>query len=209
MLNQQEGYVQYNIEFYRKMANRYDIISERILSKLRQTVVEISEIKKGEKVLDLCTGTGQAAEWFAKSGCQVVGVDLSRDMLRIARIKRKHITFREMDSSRLSFADNSFEVVNIQLGLHDMPLQVIRRTLLEIRRVAKKRVIIAEPYAPKNWIMKNIFRYITFPEFAEASDWLGYTKLDLKGEIETSGFTIEKETRFAWGLVRIYKCLPE
>ena len=41
MLNQQEDYVQHNIEFYRKMAKRYDIISERILSKLRQTAVEI------------------------------------------------------------------------------------------------------------------------------------------------------------------------
>jgi ubiquinone/menaquinone biosynthesis C-methylase UbiE len=52
-----------------------------------------SEVKrKGEKLLEIACGTGRVAIRLAQDGTHVVGLDLSPDMLEVAREKSKGIT---------------------------------------------------------------------------------------------------------------------
>jgi putative AdoMet-dependent methyltransferase len=71
-----------------------------------ETVFRLAEAKPGMKVLDLGTGTGNLAAFFAQTGCQVWGIDFSEAMLVKARQKLPGVTFLLAD-----------------LG-HDLPLQL-------------------------------------------------------------------------------------
>lgn len=82
-------------------------------------LVELVHIQPGQEVLDVGTGTGAAALPAAKltgPGGRVVGVDIAQEMLAQARRKAaaEGLTSMELrveDAERLSFSDNTFEVV--------------------------------------------------------------------------------------------------
>jgi len=203
-------YIRHVIDYYRNRSKVYDhgLRKNRIPKALREVAWEMSEVKPGEAVLDLCTGTGLSAAWFAKSGAKVTGIDLSEDMLLIARAKYRDIEFIAMDAAAVHYPDKSFDIVNIQMGLHDMPIPIIGKVLSEIKRLARRTVVIAEPCPPKNRFGKIIYRYIAYREFKEASDWIGYTNFDLRKAILESGLRIEAERSVSRGVYRVYRCRP-
>ncbi len=69
--------------------------------------------RKGQKILDLGCGTGNFSIKLAKQDYSVTGIDISTEMLRIARKKSNqealNINFRRMDACNLDFADQSFD----------------------------------------------------------------------------------------------------
>ena len=72
--------------------------------------------QSGQKILDLGCGTGIFSLKLAALGCTVTGVDISANMLSIAREKTGRndtgdIDFFEMDGNHLLFADNTFDAV--------------------------------------------------------------------------------------------------
>ncbi|MCL1871053.1 MAG: class I SAM-dependent methyltransferase [Promicromonosporaceae bacterium] len=67
--------------------------------------------------LDAACGTGRFAELLAAAGHQVVGVDVSEDMLAIARRRVPGGTFHIGDLDRLPLADGSVDVVVCALAL--------------------------------------------------------------------------------------------
>lgn len=97
-------------------------------------VVERAALSAGERVLDAGTGTGLAAGWAVGEAREVLGIDVAPAMLGVARQTVRGATFREMDYSRLAFADREFDVV---LASHSLLFAEDRRaTLREWRRVA-------------------------------------------------------------------------
>ncbi len=96
-------------------------------------------------VLDVGTGTGLFAEAFSRRGLEVTGVDANPEMLIAARRYVPNGDFREGTAEALPYQDGSFDFVFLGLVLHesDEPL----KSLMEARRVARKRVGILEwPY---------------------------------------------------------------
>lgn len=67
------------------------------------------------KILDVGTGSGFFAILLAQKGHEVIGIDLSEEMLKMARglsLERNlDITFLQMDSEALDFFDESFDVI--------------------------------------------------------------------------------------------------
>jgi len=126
------------------------------------------------KILDVCCGTGNSsiAIGCKNSNNSVVGIDLSKDMLKIANKKTlKHkfsnITFREMNAMYMDFQDGSFDVVTISLALHEMPQDVINPVLAEIKRVLKAggKFYIIDWGKPKHFISSILFS--VFPTLFE------------------------------------------
>lgn len=76
-----------------------------------------NHIKKGDRVLDYGCGNGIHSMLPAELGGQVIGIDLSRESLKIARLRAEkqgvaHITrFLSMDCEKLAFRSRSFDVV--------------------------------------------------------------------------------------------------
>ena len=102
---------------------------------------------KGLSLLDVCCGSGMMSEYYAKEGAKVTGVDLSEEAIYRAKIRKERYKFdaefRVADANNLPFADNSFDIVSVHDGLHH--LENPKRAVKEMRRVAKRAVIIIEP----------------------------------------------------------------
>ena len=83
---------------------------------------------QGKKVIELGCGTGEYSLWYASHGAaDVTGIDLSPDMLALARQKVEqggldHVeALHEMDATRLTFADGSFETVAVMYTITVVP----------------------------------------------------------------------------------------
>jgi SAM-dependent methyltransferase len=72
---------------------------------------------QGERILDLGCGDGVHALEIAETGAEVVGVDVSQDML--AQALERGVDAREMDGEALSF-ENEFDAVFSNAALHWM-----------------------------------------------------------------------------------------
>jgi ubiquinone/menaquinone biosynthesis C-methylase UbiE len=85
-------------------------------------VIAAAEIDAGSRVLDICTGTGEAAiaalPVIGPSGI-LVGADISPEMVTSARKRVNHTGFLLVvtDGQALAFRDDCFDAVICQLGL--------------------------------------------------------------------------------------------
>src|SRR5215471_9239538 len=102
-------------------------------------VLSAADIRPGDRVLDVCTGTGEAAvlivPTIGASG-HLIGVDIAPAMLESARGRLNEPTFLPIagDGQALPFSDGTFDAVVCQLGLQFFPdpglgLKEFRRVL--------------------------------------------------------------------------------
>src|SRR5262245_615946 len=76
-------------DLFTVVASRYDLINDLQsfgLHRLwKRRLLQLTQPQPGERILDLCCGTGDIAFALAQSGADVVGLDFSAAMLRVAR----------------------------------------------------------------------------------------------------------------------------
>ena len=90
--------------------------------------MEYAQVKPGERILDLCTGTGDIAIRFARKNerGEITGIDFSESMLRIAKRKIEKskldgkIRLLQGDALHLPFENGSFDIVSIGFGLRNL-----------------------------------------------------------------------------------------
>lgn len=90
-----------------------------------EATLDVVELGKGDRVLDIACGTGilarVAQERLGNAG-YVVGIDVSPDMLAVARAVAPGIQWREGNASALPLRqDEHFDVVTCQQGLQFFP----------------------------------------------------------------------------------------
>ena len=117
----------------------YDRIADGLTISTDQTL-RVANIRPGERVLDLATGTGITAIAARKHGANVTGVDLTPELLAVARKKAKDdgledIDFREGDAEALPFVDASFDAVVSTCGHMFAPDQP--KVAAELARVTR------------------------------------------------------------------------
>jgi ubiquinone/menaquinone biosynthesis C-methylase UbiE len=96
-------------------------------------------------VLIVCGGVGGEGLFFIKNGFKDVTVsDISENSLRICQIFDPSIKTLKLNGENLDLPDNSYDLVVVQDGLHHLPRPATGFT--EMLRVAKKAIIVIEPY---------------------------------------------------------------
>ncbi len=86
----------------------------RVCDKLekRSLARALPEVKPGACLLDAGCGTGHFSAFFAEQGFEVVGVDISRNMIDAARSKQiPQTSFAVAGITALPFEDESFDIV--------------------------------------------------------------------------------------------------
>ena len=73
------------------------------------------------RLLDVATGPGALAAEAANRGARAFGIDLSPQMVELARRLYPAIEFREADVEHLPFADHTFDAVVCAFGLGHFP----------------------------------------------------------------------------------------
>ena len=116
-------------------ADAYAATMAPSLRTMAHGVVYRAALRPGERVLDVATGTGIGVEAAAGEGREVVGLDLSSEMLEIARRQLPEHEFVEADYTAMPFPAASFDVVMCVHGLlfADDPVTALR----EWRRVTR------------------------------------------------------------------------
>src|SRR4030042_2316621 len=120
----------------------YETLVDPLFRDLRKYIPEFSGMKAGDKVIDVCCGTGAQVLEYGSRGIIATGIDISPDMLKIAtrnRIKHKaiNVSFQLADATDLPFPDGYFNYASISLGLHDKPKTVRYQIISEMKRVVK------------------------------------------------------------------------
>lgn len=99
-------------------------------------LLRVLNLKKGEAVLDLACGEGFFSRAFAKAGTQVVGADISKELIAKAK-QQGGATFHVSPATKLAFAkDHSFDAVVCVLALQN--IEDLAGTLKEVSRVLKQ-----------------------------------------------------------------------
>src|SRR5215472_4806361 len=104
---------------FSRVATPTTIVGERLC--------ESVDLRAGQRVLDIATGSGNTALAAARRYCDVVGVDFVPALLDRAReraaAERLDIEFREADAEALPFPDASFDAILSTFGVMFAPDQ--------------------------------------------------------------------------------------
>jgi ubiquinone/menaquinone biosynthesis C-methylase UbiE len=146
----------HRIDFFGKSAPYYDTILDLVslgqYAKFLKRAVEILAPRKGERILDLCSGTGRAASWVATAvgdKGEVVGLDITESMVKVARERYgglKNLTFLQKDVTKPFGYENYFDGIFTSFAIHELP-EKHRPGVLETSYLALReggRVAIAD-----------------------------------------------------------------
>jgi ubiquinone/menaquinone biosynthesis C-methylase UbiE len=157
------------------VVDRYRKHSKGLLYESEKVLID-KYFKRRSKILDLACGSGRTALPLYKLGYEVVGVDLTPEMIELAKLaansENASICYRVGDATSLNFADNDFDGALLSNnGLGSIPGNKDRlKTLHEINRVLKVggKVILLVPlrnYGPtyiihwvKTWFKHKILK---------------------------------------------------
>jgi len=124
----------------------YERIIDPYFAKVRDRISEI--VPSGSRVLDVACGTGALCFRLSAKGCEVIGIELSLKMVERARLRQKqerieNLQFIHGDATRLKkFSNEAFDIAIISFGLHEMAQDEGRKVLHEMKRVAKKLILV-------------------------------------------------------------------
>ncbi len=158
-----------NVESVEKIYSRYSSVYDLIFGKIfhsgRQLAVEMSDIRPGDRVLEVGVGTGLSLPCYPPS-CKIVGIDISSQMLEEAekRIREEGIrntTLRRMDATRMEFPDDSFDKVLAAYVITTVPDPV--KVVSEIKRVCKPggKILFLNHFRSPNRLLGSIERHIS------------------------------------------------
>lgn len=163
-------------QMFGEVAPRYDFLNHALSLGVdvywRWRTVRTIRPAGTSPILDVCTGTGDLAiAYLHKSPAEtrIIGCDLTRPMLEIARDKAGRLTsspraatdlaFVESDAQRLPFGDGQFQIVCVAFGLRN--ITDMRQGLREMLRVCAPggRVAVLEFSQPEGSILGSLYRW--------------------------------------------------
>lgn len=146
---------------YRRWSSFYDVVFGAVSSVARKRAAALVNQLPGRNVLEVGVGTGLALPRYT-SDKRIVGIDLSADMLALARRRVADLGLRnvdgllEMDAEATEFADGQFDIAVAMFVASVVPNP--RRLLAELRRVVRPggKILFANHFAaeggPRWWV---------------------------------------------------------
>lgn len=157
-------------EMFDSIAGKYDLLNTLMSLGMdagwRQFAVKRAKVKSGDRVLDICCGTGkitmELARVVGKSGT-VTGLDFSSSMLEVANRElegfdlKDVITLVQGNAMDLPFPDHSFDAVTVGWGLRNVP--DIEKVVREMMRVVKPggMVVSLDMAKPEMVVFKQVY----------------------------------------------------
>jgi ubiquinone/menaquinone biosynthesis C-methylase UbiE len=139
---------------YHMIGTQIQIVSELL--------IEALDVHSTESVLDVATGSGNAALAAARRGCEVIGVDYVPALLDRARRRAEAegltIEFVEGDAEALPFEDGAFDVTSSVFGSMFAPDQ--EKTASELARVTRSGGRIGVVAHTPDGFIGNLFKVI-------------------------------------------------
>ncbi|MCP4432786.1 MAG: metalloregulator ArsR/SmtB family transcription factor [Gammaproteobacteria bacterium] len=178
-------------DYFHKVARSWDSIRAMHVpqQQLENTLFDVVGSEFDGDLLDIGTGTGRILKIFADRVRRGVGIDLSNDMLSVARSNLegqgyKHIHVRKGDMYRLPIEDDSFDLVILHMVLHysDDPGEVIQEAGRVLRN--RGRLIVVDFAAHSEEYLRSDYQHYR----------LGFTDDEILNCFDSAGISFEQHT---------------
>lgn len=138
---------------------------------------------KGKDLLDAGCGPGEASVFLARQGANVIGVDISSEMIKVAQnlakefeVESTQLQFQQMSVEDLLFADESFHVVFGSNLMHHCDVNIASKELARVLRPGGRAVFV-DPLGYNPII--NIYRKMAFKVRTPTEHPLVFSDLDI------------------------------
>jgi ubiquinone/menaquinone biosynthesis C-methylase UbiE len=175
---------------------RFKSLKGRLADKREKEIIAefLSPLHPGSLVLDLACGTGRITELLLSEGYKVWGVDISKEMLKVAKEKLsrfgKTANFRQAEAERLPFVGKFFDSATCIKLLGHIPSETRVKILKEIKRVTKGPFIVAYYLSgPIADTKRKIRKFLT----GNKAPWFPITKKSLEEELTSANLKILSE----------------
>ena len=181
------------IKSYKRVSSFYDYTFGKVFKPGQRALIEKMNCNDTDTVLEIGIGTGASLQFYPDK-TNVVGIDISPDMLDLAKekiqnnqIKNKHISM--MNGENLSFSDNSFDKV---VAMYVMSVtQNPKKLVDEMKRVCKDDgdIYIVNHFSSESdkfWIkalekgLMPISKILGWKPYFPFSEFNTYANLDVK-----------------------------
>ena len=174
-----------------KIYENYNKVLNKVYEKSTITGENIS-------VLDIGVGTGNLAKKFLENNYRVVGIDQSREMLRVAKHKYPNLKVRLGEFLNIPFNDKVFDIIVSTYAFHHLNSEEKSLAIKEMIRVLKDngKIVIGDLMfknrVEEEWVLKELtevqvdeikdeyYSYIDEleSEFMKYNKKLNYEKID-------------------------------
>lgn len=218
---------------FTEIAGSYDqansVLSLGIHHIWKQKIVNMTQLKEGDSVLDCATGTGDLALLYKKkvgSGT-VIGTDFCQGMLDEAPAKAEaqnlDVTFQWADVTDLPFEDNQFNASSISFGIRNVENRA--KAFEELSRVTKPggQVMILEFGQIKTPVIREAYNFYSHKVLPKIGGWISgkpaaYQYLNDSSQVfpcgqefadeimATGGYSQVDFKTLSFGVAYIYNC---
>ncbi|MCC7436419.1 class I SAM-dependent methyltransferase [Candidatus Nomurabacteria bacterium] len=115
------------------LENSNDSYQEKVIA---PNLTRILEIKKGQNILDLACGQGYFSRLVKEKGAIVSGVDLSKDLIDLAKQRSTNIEYVVAPAHQTKLKKDYFDTIFTVLAFEN--IKNIDEVMLEIKRILKK-----------------------------------------------------------------------
>jgi 2-polyprenyl-3-methyl-5-hydroxy-6-metoxy-1,4-benzoquinol methylase len=175
-------------------------VVKRLMAGFHGSLDELWARAAPESILDVGCGEGVlTVEWAERlPDGRVVGIDLDDPKLRAEWRKRKraNLEFRAEEATRLSFADDEFDLAAAIEVLEHVPDP--EATLAEMARVARRRLLVSVPREPL-WRALNVARGAYLRDLGNTPGHVNHwSKRALVSLLSRYGTVEEARSPFPW-----------
>ena len=216
---------------FSSVAGKYDVMNDLMSLGLhriwKKFAVTVSDVRAGQRVLDVASGSGDLARQFARRvgpDGQVWVTDINRSMLEVGRDRLlddgQLLPLAQCDAEALPFPTDYFDCVSVAFGLRNMTRK--ERALAEMQRVLRPggRLLVLEfsrvwkplerPYdwysfSALPWLGERIAGDADSYRYLAESIRMHPDQLELQGLMEQAGLEDVEYFNLAVGVVALHR----
>ncbi len=186
---------------YSDLSGLYDHVFTRVFARRIHEVVRRLGIRPGARVLEVGIGTGLSLDAYPPH-CDVLGIDLSQEMLDHAQAKmspaaHRHIRLRQMDALHMDFPDDTFDFVTAFHVVTVVPNP--QKLVEEMARVCKPdgQVVIINHFSSPRKVIRKVVNFVDpltrrlgWSTRLSLDDAINGTPLSLESRYKTSPWSL-------------------
>jgi ubiquinone/menaquinone biosynthesis C-methylase UbiE len=178
---------QITIESYNKTAKEYDKNTNNFIQENYKKKF-LSKIKSGGLILDIGCGAGRDAKYFTEKGYEVIGIDMSSELLNIAKLNAPKAKFKLMNMKNIEFDSNTFDGIWANASLVHLPQEYLVKVLSSIYKILKPNgYFYVSVKQGEGEMLSSDSRYKGVEKF-----WSYYSEEEFKKALLNAHFTVLK-----------------